>query len=298
MDSKKLLKKINVLAVDDQASNLIALEAVLADDYNIIQAHSGAEAISLISSRADIHVILLDILMPGMDGYETATRIKQIAGCEDIPIIFITAIYKEDPYIRKGYQVGAVDYFSKPFVPEILKMKVGIYGSFRQKADFLRDRENHIHETEELIKAGRKLSAVLETLPVGVLIADVGGRVFQTNEEVSRIFNTGEISPDSYGQVLGWWDSSGRLLKQGPLARAISDGKTSRDEFLRIKCLDGEDKAILVSSSPLRGKDGQIVGAVVIIKDITETKRIEEDLEVRIAKLVSLGIEIERSVSH
>jgi response regulator RpfG family c-di-GMP phosphodiesterase len=298
MDPRKFLKKINVLAVDDQPGHLVALEAVLSDDYSMITASSGKQAIEIVSSRNDIHVILMDILMPEMDGFEAATQIKQIRGCEEIPIIFITAVYKEDPFIRKGYQIGAVDYFSKPFDPEILKMKVAIYGSFRQKADFLKERETQIRETEELIKAGRKLSAILETLPVGVLIADGEGRIFQTNDETSRICRAIEPTSDNYGKILGWWDSAGHMLKQGPLVRALKHQETSHNEFLRMQCFDGTYKTILASASPLIGTDGKVVGAVVIIKDITESKKIEEDLEQRITKLVALGVEFEHTAKH
>src|SRR5690242_16009985 len=131
-------KKLDILAVDDKPANLVALEAVLGDEYNLIKAGSGLEAISVLSGRNRIAVILMDLQMPNMDGFQAATEIKKIPGCEDIPIIFITAIYKEDPFVRKGYKVGAVDYFSKPFDPEVLRMKIAIYATFRQKADVLK----------------------------------------------------------------------------------------------------------------------------------------------------------------
>jgi CheY-like chemotaxis protein len=301
MKSDRALRRVNVLAVDDIPANLIALEAVLARDYNLIIANSGREALLLLEKRQDIDVILMDLQMPIMDGYEAAARIKQIKGCDDIPIIFITAVYKEDPFVKKGYEAGAVDYFSKPFDPDILRMKVGIYASFRQRADVLKERERQIRETEELLRAGRKLSAIIETLPVGVLIADVDGRICQTNNEVSRICkSTDTIERDSYGAFLGWWDSSGKMIKDqfGPLARALQRGETSHNNIIHIQCFDGSSTTILGSASPLIGLDGQIVGAVVVIQDITETKKIEEDLEQRITKLISLGIELEQSVNN
>lgn len=167
MESNKTLRKVNILAVDDMPANLVALEAILAHEYNLILANSGAEAISLLEKRHDIDVILMDLLMPIMDGFETSARIKKIEGCQDIPIILITAVYREDPYVQKGYEVGAVDYFSKPFNPEILKKKIAIYSTFRQKTNILKERERQIRETEALLKAGRKLSTIIENLPVG-----------------------------------------------------------------------------------------------------------------------------------
>jgi CheY-like chemotaxis protein len=293
-------KKPPVLAVDDTPANLIALEAVLERDFDIVTAGSGTKAIEILQQRHDIVVILMDIQMPIMDGYETAARIKKIAGCQEIPIVFITAVYREDPYVKRGYEVGGVDYFTKPFDPELLRLKMAIYSSFRQKAALLREREQHIRETEELLKAGRKLSAVLESLPVGILIADIDGRICQSNDEVSRICKaTDAINHDDYGELLRWWSSGGDALKEsdGPLRRALHLGHSSHNETVEIRCFDGSTKRILASASPLLGLGAKIVGAVIVLKDTSETQKIEIELENRVARLVSLGVEIEQSIS-
>jgi CheY-like chemotaxis protein len=290
--------KPTILAVDDTPSNLVALEAVLDADFELRFAKSGAEAIASLQDRNDVAVILMDIQMPIMDGYEAAARIKRIPGCEEIPIVFVTAVYNEDPYIKKGYAAGGVDYFSKPFDPDLLRLKVGIYATFRQRALLLQARERQIKETEELLQAGRKLSALLEGLPVGVLIADVHGRICQANEEVSRILKSGDlIESDAYGAVLGWWDSSGQLLKHagGPLERALH-GKASHNEVLEIQCVDASTKRVLTSASPLLGLDREIVGAVVVLQDVSESKQIEAELEGRITRLVSLGVELQQTI--
>lgn len=294
---KALFRKANVLAVDDVPGNLLALEAVLSGEYDLHLAKSGYEAISFLEKRKDIDVILMDLQMPGMDGFEASAQIKKMEGCQDIPIIFITAFYKEDPFIRKGYEVGGVDYFSKPFDPEILKMKVGIYASFRQKAAVLKERERQIRESEELLRVGRKLSSALESLPVGVMIADNQGRVFQTNEEITRIFNS--IKPmenDTYGEILNWWDANGQLIRNqdGPLARALQ-GESSHNELIHIPTFDGTSKTVVCSASPLRGLDGKIVGAVFVMQDVTESKKIQAALEQRITNFISLGVELEQS---
>jgi CheY-like chemotaxis protein len=285
--------KANILAVDDYPANLIALEAVLSSEFSLVTAGSGQEALAILESRKDISVILMDVQMPVLDGYETARRIKKIAGCEEIPIIFITAIYKEDPFVKQGYAAGGMDYFSKPFDPEILRMKVGVYASFGLRAEMLKLRERQIQETEDLLKAGRKLSAALECLPVGVLIADSEGRICQINQQVSHFCEANSPKdPNSYGDILRWWDSSGQMIKEkdGPLFRAIHFGESSHNQSLQIQCLDGVQKQIVGSASPLLGLDGHIVGAVVVLQDITESKQIEEDLENHITKLVSASV--------
>ena len=180
--------------------------------------------------------------------------------------------------------------------PDILKLKLAVYSSFRLKAEFLRERERHIRESEELLRVGRKLSTMLEGLPAGVMIADADGRICQTTEEVSRILNTADLTDaDSYGEILGWWDTAGKTLKDdaGPLARALKKGETSHSERLRVRRFNGTVKTIIASASPLRALDGHIVGAVILIQDLTETREIEEELQERVTKLVSLGIELE-----
>jgi CheY-like chemotaxis protein len=293
--------KPNVLAVDDKSANLVALEAVLQEDCHVIRAQSGEEAIAIMKDCRDIDVILMDVHMPGMDGYETAGRIKKLGGCANVPIIFITAVYTEDPYVRKGYEAGGIDYFGKPFDPEILKMKIAIYASFRRRVSYLQDRERHVKESQELLRVGRKMSSVLESLPVGVLIADLEGRICQTTQEASRLLKAAEATDnDVYGDILGWWDTGGQKIKNkdGPLARALQDGAVSHSEPLRIRCFDGTTRTLLTSTSPLRGMDGNIVGAVVLIQDLTETSRIQEDFEQRVTRLIDLGVELEQSAAQ
>jgi CheY-like chemotaxis protein len=294
-------RKPTILAVDDTPSNLIALEAVLESDYELRFAHSGKEAVTVVQEAStDITVILMDVQMPEMDGFEAARRIKELPGCSEIPIIFVTAVFNEDPHVRKGYAAGGVDYFTKPFDPDLLRLKVGIYAAFSQRAAVFRARERQLRETEELLQAGRKLSRLLESLPVGVLIADIDGRICQANDEVWRICKaTHAINNDEYGHLLGWWDAAGHLLKNGggPLTRALH-AKQSATEVIQIRCVDESSAAVLASASPLFGLDGELVGAVIVMQDVSEPKRIEAELRDRITRLVSLGVELEQGFQH
>lgn len=294
-------RKAKVLIVDDKRSNLLAMAAVLEDLYDVAFAGSGEEALRFFEAGNSVDVILLDVHMPDMDGFETASRIKGMRERRDIPIIFVTAVYQDDPFVKRGYQVGGIDYFSKPFDPEILRMKVAAYASFGLKADLLRERELHIRESEELLRVGKKLSAMLESLPVGVLIADIDGRICQATEEAARVLKCVQpAQSDAYGEMLGWWDAGGHMIKdeEGPLARALRDSETTHSEPLHIQCFDGSAKTILASASPLRGLAGDTLGAVVLIRDLTESKKIEEDLAERVTRLVALGVELEESTAH
>lgn len=293
-------KTVKILAVDDVPANIIALEAVFSGtNFKIIEAHSGQEALNILTSRHDIAVVLLDVQMPEMDGFETASKIKHIKGYEDIPIIFITAVYNEDPFVKKGYSVGAVDYFSKPFDPEILRMKVEHYSAYRTKVHLLQEREKRISETEELIQAGRKLSSIIEGLTVGILIADHEGNIVLTNEMISKILRTKNLSDhDTYGEIISWWEQGGHILKnkEGPLWKAIH-GESTHNQEVEVVCVEGSTVHALVSASPLRGPNGSTNGAVLVIQDVTESKRLEEDFELKLSNLISLGVGFEHLAS-
>jgi len=286
-----------VLAIDDKRANLLALDGLLNDEFRVVHAISGEEALAILAGGTQVDLVLLDVQMPGMDGFETAAAIKRLETTRDVPIIFITAVYSEDPYVKKGYQSGGIDYFNKPFDPEILKLKVRIYTSFRAREAMLRQRERQVRESEELLRVGRKLASVLESLSVGVLIADIKGRVFQTTDEVSRIFAADDaLATDAYGEMLGWWDGDGRMItgRGGPLAQALLDG-ASHHETVPIRCVDGSTKKVRVSASALRGLDNVLMGAVVLIQDMTTPGQFGEALERRVARLIGAGLELEQT---
>ena len=125
MSEEKIIQKI--LMVDDQPANLVSLEALLEEeDRELIKATSGPDALKILL-KDDISLVLLDVQMPGMDGFEVAELMRQRKDTQAIPIIFVTAISKEDKYVFRGYQVGAVDYLFKPLDPVILQSKVNFF---------------------------------------------------------------------------------------------------------------------------------------------------------------------------
>ena len=214
----------------------------------------------------------------------------------DIPLVFITAVYHEDPHVRRGYEVGGVDYFSKPFDPGILRLKLDVYASFRRRASVLRVKERQLRDSEDVLRAGRKLWSVLEGLPVGVIIADVAGRICQANEEVLRILKSVKaVENDAYGEILEWWRRNEAVVRRGPspLTRTLDTGESFKNQVVSLECLDGSTTRLLESTSPLRELNGAIVGAVVVLQDLTEPMKVEADFEERVARLVSIGVELE-----
>jgi CheY-like chemotaxis protein len=134
-----------ILLVDDRPENLLALEAILVSlGQTLVRATSGEEALKALLAD-DYAVILLDVQMPGMDGFETAAHIKRRERTKDIPIIFLTAINREPQHAFRGYSAGAVDYLAKPFDPWVLRAKVSVFvelylknRQLREQAEMLR----------------------------------------------------------------------------------------------------------------------------------------------------------------
>ena len=126
-DGQASVGPVEILLVDDRPENLLALEAILEPlNQTLIKAHSGDEALRKLLLH-DFAVILLDVQMPGINGFETARLIKSRERTKYIPIIFLTAISKDEEYVFQGYSVGAVDYLAKPFQPDILRSKVSVF---------------------------------------------------------------------------------------------------------------------------------------------------------------------------
>jgi signal transduction histidine kinase len=148
-------ERVNILLVDDRPENLLALEAILEPlGQELIRANSGPEALKRVL-EVDLSVILLDVQMPGMNGFEVAEIIKSRERSRTIPIIFLSAISKEDAYVFKGYSMGAVDYVFKPFNPDVLRSKVAVFVDL-----FLKQRE--IQRQGDLLRESQKRELELE----------------------------------------------------------------------------------------------------------------------------------------
>ena len=130
----KATNLVKILLVDDRAENLFALEVILSNqEYLCVKVGSGNEALKILLHQQDFAIILMDVQMPEMDGFETAELIREIEKLKHVPIIFLTASMDSSVHIFKGYRAGAVDYMIKPFSPEILKAKVAIFVELYRK---------------------------------------------------------------------------------------------------------------------------------------------------------------------
>ncbi|MFA1551286.1 two-component system response regulator [Actinomadura chokoriensis] len=147
--------KAKILLVDDREENLIALEAILSSlDQDLVRARSGEDALKALLTD-EYAVILLDVVMPGMDGFETARDIKRRKKTRNLPIIFLTAVNSDPDYAFRGYAAGAVDFISKPFDPWVLRAKVSVFVELHTK-------NKQLHEQAALL---REQSALLDERP-------------------------------------------------------------------------------------------------------------------------------------
>jgi two-component system, sensor histidine kinase and response regulator len=170
MEKKQLSRPdIKILLVDDNDNNLLSMEVALEKEgYTFSKANSGREALRTLLHDEDFSLILLDVKMPIMDGYETAELIYQRDSLKHIPIIFITAHDYEEAAVFKGYRAGAVDFIRKPFNPEILRSKVAVFAELNKKNQLLRQQEEKLQRiNNDLIQLntdleGRVIARTLE----------------------------------------------------------------------------------------------------------------------------------------
>ena len=149
-------QKPSILVVDDKPQNLFALKKLLDNpDYDVLTAVSGNDALAM-ALEHDFSVILMDVQMPGMNGFETANLLRMDEATKHIPIIFVTAHHSDTKNMSQGYEAGAVDFLSKPLNPEILKSKIHVFLALNKQKVFL---EN---ENKELAQTDRSRSEYIE----------------------------------------------------------------------------------------------------------------------------------------
>jgi PAS domain S-box-containing protein len=297
-------RKPSILIVDDQIDNQKFLVNFLKPDYRVLVASDGAAALDLLSSAPPPDLILLDIMMPVMDGYETCRRIKDRPQLAQTPIIFLTA--KTDPDSEtRGFELGAADYVSKPINPPVLRARIEAQlalaeqmrrayaerdRSHRLVAQVSRERneiealarrlEAEIVERERAEVALRTLSQAVEQAPLSIVITDAKGTIVYVNPHFSHI--TGYSREEAIGR-------NPRLLKSGEqdettyraLWETIASGRIWRGELVN-KNQQGQLFWESVAISPILDEHGAVTHYVAVKEDIGDRKaleRIKEDVQ-------------------
>jgi CheY-like chemotaxis protein len=185
-------EKAKILLVDDRAENIVALEAILGSlGQTLVPARSGDAALKALLSE-EFAVILLDVLMPGMDGFETAAHIKRRPKTRDVPIIFLTARNAEPDYAFRSYSAGAVDYIAKPFDPWVLRAKVSVFVDLYTKNRQLRDQATMLRA-----QLGDSLAAAqAERAGAEPVLAELSARLAAVEDMVTVLSGHAEAGTD------------------------------------------------------------------------------------------------------
>ncbi|MBT6046326.1 MAG: diguanylate cyclase [Candidatus Scalindua sp.] len=177
--------RMNILIVDDKPANLLALRKILAKpELNIIEASTGNDALALVLEH-DFALILLDVQMPDMDGFEVAEIMRGNEETKHIPIIFVTAISKEQKYIFEGYDKGAVDYLFKPLDPDILQSKVNIFLELHGQKVVLKETNTELKKANERILEQQE--ALIEEERLKVLLQMAGAKAQELNQPLASL---------------------------------------------------------------------------------------------------------------
>ena len=278
---------VTILVVDDRVENLVALSAILeGPGRTLVTAPSGRDALRALL-RQDVAVILLDVDMPDLDGFETAALIRQRPASAHTPIIFVTA-HGEESHVVKAYSLGAVDYILAPVDAEVLRAKVNVFVELfrktaenRRQADELRGAEERLRRQAEmrLRETHARLQQIIESVvDYAIFSLDETGNIASWNAGAERLFLYEE------DEVLGRDprlllppDADARDLPAQQCGRAIAEGRSELDTWFRRK--DGTRFYAIGVVTPMRDADGQLAGFSTAVHDITERRRAQEALQ-------------------
>ena len=254
-----------VLLVDDRPENLLALEAVLAPlPCRTVSVTSGQEALRRLLHE-EFAVILLDVQMPDLDGFETAEYIKRRQKTRTIPIIFVTAISKERHHVFRGYESGAVDYIFKPYDPGLLRAKVQVFLE-------LHEANRAVGRSEELLRA------TFECAPIGMARLDEHGGIQEVNRALCEVLGMREGL--LLGRTLDALTHPDDVALDAEQRRDVLRGRRVRYEVEK-RLIDASNKEVetLLSFSVARDEDGTLRALLVQVQDMRERRRAQRARE-------------------
>ncbi|WP_067517160.1 GGDEF domain-containing response regulator [Endozoicomonas ascidiicola] len=268
--------KVKILVVDDRPENLLAMDKLLKPlGAEVHKVDSGEKALSEVLAH-QFAVILLDVQMPGMDGFETATLLHSNKQTANIPIIFVTAINKDHNYVAKGYEAGAVDYLPKPIVPEILLGKVKVFLQLEEQRMELEQ------VTKELRWISRKNKLLLDCAAEGIVGLDDQGRVTFINPTACELLGENEQTlQDRHVSHLFFEGDDAEILKQWESSEiyksCFQEGGQIKQSSDLVHSSKGHFPAEFNAAAIVNGQK-KVQGAVLVFQDITERKAMEDQL--------------------
>ena len=266
---KTIMKRPRILIVDDVSANLKVMESVLDDfDADLLLADSGDEALYLLMQNDDFALAILDVQMPGMNGYELAELIRSRERTKHLPIVFLSAVFKSDESVFQGYQSGAVDFLTKPFNPDVLRAKVTVFLDLylirRESVVLAEQRSSALHE---MAVYKNFLHRIYENMSDGLLVLDKHCKVVEFNPKLLDItqLTDAEIRQRSLAEILGQ-----------DIAEALKQKVSYKNSEITLSRPDGTQAYISISYALLRDNEGLDDGVLIVLTDISELSVLKE----------------------
>jgi PAS domain S-box-containing protein len=280
--------KANILLVDDSPNGLFALRSILENNgYNLFEAKSGHQALRHLLDQ-EFAVILLDVVMPGMDGFETAQIIRERHKTREVPIIFVTAFSQDEAQIFRGYSLGAVDYILTPIVPEILQAKVSVFVELFRKAEQVKRQADLLHTAASLLrKSEARCKRLADATFEGIAIHQ-GGKIVDANRAFTKMY--GYDLSELIGKEVS--DLTTEQYRNFIQSRALSNDERPFEKAALKK--DGSIFPVEVSAKTLPSEDDRI--RVLAVRDISDRK-LSEELKRRTENLARSNEELEKFAS-
>ncbi|MCI5222354.1 MAG: hybrid sensor histidine kinase/response regulator [Candidatus Electrothrix sp. AR4] len=269
-----------ILIVDDKEQNLFTLKKVLADlDVGIVQATQGNEALKA-TLHDDFALAILDVQMPGMDGYELAELLRYDATTENLPIIFLSAVYHDSYHVFKGYESGAVDFIIKPYEPKILLSKVKFFLQLHKQ-------KISLQKAVELEKANNYLESILFSMTDAVFAINLDGCIETCNQGGLSLvnFDQGEI----IGKPLREFLTETKYNAWIQELSSVNKPEALRNQETSLITADKGEIPVFASASPRRNALGELNGAVFVLRDLRDRKKLEEQVY-QAKRMESIGL--------
>jgi len=272
-----------VLIVDDNANNLYTLKSLLGKymDVEVLEADSGQAALDTALNDPRIDLMVLDIQMPEMDGFQTASMLKVRQKTRDIPIIFLTAAYKTDEFQQKGYEVGAADYLLKPIDDNQLINKISTYLRLIEKErEMNRQLEILVEErTGELRQARNYLQNVINDMGEALLLLEPSGRIKTANPAACSMlgYEESDLVGMAIGDVFEEEASEQANAFMGTWLEALIRTGTISSIEASFIASDQRRVPILFSRTAIKDEAGMITDIICIAKDMTGYRRVDDE---------------------
>jgi PAS domain S-box-containing protein len=267
---------VKILLVDDLPENLFALELLLSNkNYRCVKANSGNEALKILLHDQDFAIILMDVQMPEMDGFETVELIREMEPLKHVPIIFLTASLDDAVLVFKGYMAGAVDYMIKPIIPEILKAKVAVFADLYLKTKELLVQKEQMKVLYHDVKAEKLLSqyslSLIEASHDPLFAISPEGKITDLNNASVSIIGLSreELIATDFFEYFTESQKARNVYEEVFAKGSVTDSP------LTLRHNKGKLTEVLFNGSVYKDEKGHVLGVVIVARDVTAQKRSE-----------------------